>query len=175
MLDSGMLRPKKSLLAVFGLTRHTERVAPTHRAESRARTARSRRASIGGHRIVGRRTYFDRDESSRKRSRLCRSCCPTRIVAGSRRASTPSTPRRSPAGPRTGSRSPGAKTARSTPASATRAPPAAIWAARCCFDYHVTLGPREDGYPIRAQSCMPGARRRGLHVDVPVHGQRRRS
>nr|MBA3297496.1 hypothetical protein [Acidobacteriota bacterium] len=27
LLDSGMLRPKKSLLAVFGLTRHTDRVA----------------------------------------------------------------------------------------------------------------------------------------------------
>ena len=26
VLDSGMLRPKKSLLAVFGLTRHVERV-----------------------------------------------------------------------------------------------------------------------------------------------------
>ena len=34
VLESGMLRPKKSLLAVFGVTRHVERVRRADRSES---------------------------------------------------------------------------------------------------------------------------------------------
>ena len=34
VLDSGMLRPKKSQLAVFGLTRHTDRAAQAYRSRS---------------------------------------------------------------------------------------------------------------------------------------------
>ena len=52
VLESGMLRPKKSLLAVFGVTRHIDRVRPTEGVESRAKTVRSCRASTAGRRIA---------------------------------------------------------------------------------------------------------------------------
>ena len=48
VLDSGMLRPKKSLLAVFGVTRHVDRVRTLTRAvpceNCRSRRCQYRRA-----------------------------------------------------------------------------------------------------------------------------------
>ena len=52
VLESGMLRPKKSLLAVFGLTRHVDRVRRLTRSRAVRELLVRRRASTGARRIA---------------------------------------------------------------------------------------------------------------------------
>jgi hypothetical protein len=135
-LDSGMLRPKKSLLALFGLTRHTDRV----------------------------RRLVDLVP--------CENCsfrgCQFRR-APYRRGST--APRR----PAAGTTSPGYginrkalqrwAAERLTLTSDGRGGIEAIFrydgttcsnmGRKLTFHYRVSLGPRDEGYPIRDQSCRP--------------------
>ena len=55
VMDSGMLRPKKSLLAVFGITQARRPRAAADRVSPRARTVRICRVSIGARRTGGHR------------------------------------------------------------------------------------------------------------------------
>ena len=150
VLDSGMLRPKKSLLAVFGLTR-----------ARRSRAAADRSGAV-------------RELLVRPLPVPPRAVRPRAAPIAQRRASTPTatqpprtasrlTPTRSTRqrqgaaalGRRAADARRAATTAPSTRCSATKARPAATWAARCAFDYQVKLGPRDEGYPIREQRCDP--------------------
>ena len=74
VLDSGMLRPKKSLLAVFGLTRHADRVAPAHRAQS-LRKLFVPAVPVSAGAVLGARRSSSITTSSPRRSRFWRSCC----------------------------------------------------------------------------------------------------
>ena len=80
-----------------------------------------------------------------------------------------------PLGRRTAHAHATSRTARSTRCFATKARLAPISAGRLLFDYHVTLGTAEDGYPIQRAIVRPAPGDDGLQVDVPVHGQPRLS
>ena len=103
VLESGMLRPKKSLLAVFGLTQHTERVrrltdlVPCENCSLDAVPVPPGAVRAGAPQPseVGVAAGVDAsDEPSRTRSPSSRRSTRTR--------STPSTPRRCAAGPTSG-------------------------------------------------------------------------
>ena len=148
VLQSGMLQPKKSLLAVFGLTRHTDRV--------RRLTDLSPCENCSFIGCQYRRSPYRR----------------------ARRATTPELPPRRESSRRTSIRSSRHATysvslkalqrwsrERLTIATSGRRQVDAVFryeGTTCTnmgrplkFHYHVTLGPREDGYPIREQSCGP--------------------
>ncbi len=141
VFESGMLRPKKSLLAVFGITRHLDRV--------------QRLTDLVP----------------------CESCsyatCQFRRVPYGRAAARDRAPRRGEA-------------AAATPVYGTSTKALKRWAderltlqtsgdgtvdalfryegttcsnmgRRLAFDYRVVLGSRDEGYPIRSQSCRPAA------------------
>jgi hypothetical protein len=141
VFESGMLRPKKSLLAVFGITRHLDRV--------------QRLTDLVP----------------------CESCsyatCQFRRVPYGRAAARGGAPRRGEA-------------AAATPVYGTSTKALKRWAderltlqtsgdgtvdalfryegttcsnmgRRLAFDYRVVLGSRDEGYPIRSQSCRPAA------------------
>jgi hypothetical protein len=139
VLDSGMLRPKKSLLAVFGVTRHTDRVrrlselvpcencsfencqfrrAPYSRgvAVSAARRAASSEAPVYGLGLKALRRWAD--------ERLSMTTAEDGSIEALFRYD-------------------------GTTCSNMGQP--------LTFHYRVTLGPRDDGYPIRDQSCRPAA------------------
>lgn len=142
VLESGMLRPKKSLLAVFGLTRHVDRVRPLSGlipcencsfAPCQFRRAPYARAGVpvaaaGTDSAAGGLTpvYQTSPRALRR-------------WAGERLRLTP--------------RSDGSVDAvfrydGSTCSNMGRA---------LAFEYHVTIGPRGEGFPIRAQACRPAA------------------
>jgi hypothetical protein len=145
VLESGMLRPKKSLLAVFGVTPHIDRVRPLTElspCEScsfaacqfrRAPYRRSRRAANVEVPLAGDADPLSRDVRysaslkalqrwSRERLTFARKE-DGRIAATFRYEGTTCTNMGRP----------------------------------LQFHYHVTLGRREEGYPILEQSCAPAA------------------
>ena len=139
VLESGMLRPKKSLLAVFGLTRHTDRVGrladlvPCNRcsfAECQFRRAPYGRATDG------------------PATRPVRSGAP---VAPAYATSTKALARWASE----------RLTLTSTPQGTIDAlfrydgTTCSNMGHTLAFLYRVTLGPREAGYPIQHQSCIP--------------------
>ncbi|MGB7133739.1 MAG: hypothetical protein WBD46_00510 [Acidobacteriaceae bacterium] len=141
-LESGMLRPKKTQLAVFGLTRHTDRVqrlTELNPCESctfgpcRYRRAPYRRAPRSCGEPVPAMAVLDRDaEYSVNRRALARwaaqrltltACDDGSLNAVFRYDGTTCTNMGRP----------------------------------LAFDYRVKLGPRSEGYPIREQHCAPAA------------------
>ena len=158
VLDSGALRPKKSLIAVFGLTRHVDRLThlrdlvPCERcsfAPCQYRRAPYRR---GAPRSMAR--AFDE---------------PAYDEAGDASAAIEPAPILDPSAAYTVNR----KALRRWAAerlTLTRRDDGSIdalfrYEGTTCtnmgrplhFDYHVHLGPRGDGYPIRTQRCRPAA------------------
>jgi hypothetical protein len=142
-LDSGMLRPKKTLLAVFGLTRHAERLGrltglvPCENCSfgpCQYRRAPYRGAGRPfGEQVPAQRAVLDRDaEYSVNRKALKRwtqerlslaECEDGSLEAVFRYDGTTCTNMGRP----------------------------------LTFLYHVKLGPRAEGYPIREQRCVPAA------------------
>jgi hypothetical protein len=132
VFESGMLRPKKSLLAVFGVTRHVDRVRPLtdlspcencsfgpcqYRRAPYRRSAAASPASAGA-------AYKTSEKALRRWSRERLTLDPQadgRVKATFRYDGTTCTNMGRP----------------------------------LQFHYHVTLGRREDGYPILEQSCGP--------------------
>jgi len=138
VLDSGMLRPKKSLLAVFGVTRHVDRVraladlSPCERCSyvpcqfRRAPYRRSQRpASEGPISPLGHDATYSVNVKALQRWSRERLTIDTgedgSVAAMFRYDGTTCTNMGRP----------------------------------LQFHYHVRLGPREDGYPILEQSCGP--------------------
>ncbi|HXG56496.1 MAG TPA: hypothetical protein VNJ03_14055 [Vicinamibacterales bacterium] len=150
LLDSGMLRPKKSLLAVFGVTRHTDRVRrltgliPCENCSLAAcqyRRAPYRRARTPA---AFETSAIDRDTAD-EAAPLDRNASYSVSVKALQRWSED---RLSIA-----SRPDGGVDAifryEGTTCTNTGRP--------LEFHYHVGLGPREEGYPIREQRCGPAA------------------
>jgi hypothetical protein len=131
VMDSGMLRPKKSLLAVFGLTRHVERVrrltdlspcANCSFTPCQYRRAPYRRAQAAGGDARYSVSLKALERWSDERLTMTRQSDGT-IDAVFRYEGTTCTNMGRP----------------------------------LKFDYRVTMGPREEGYPIREQRCEPAA------------------
>ena len=142
-LDSGMLRPRKAMLAVFGLTRHTGRLRSLHElvpcercsfGPCQYRRAPYRRAPRPfGETVAARAPVLDRDaEYSVNRRALqrwakerltMRTCPDGSLDAVFRYDGTTCTNMGRP----------------------------------LAFEYNVKLGPRAEGYPIREQRCAPAA------------------
>jgi hypothetical protein len=136
VLDSGMLRPKKSLLAVFGVTRHVDRVRPLTELSPcencsfapcefrRAPYRRSQPAAMPAPTVVAAASYTVNAKALQRWSRE-RLTLQTRedgsVAALFRYDGTTCTNMGRP----------------------------------LVFHYHVRLGRREDGYPILEQSCEP--------------------
>jgi hypothetical protein len=136
VLDSGMLRPKKSLLAVFGVTRHIDRVRPLSELSPcencsyapcqfrRAPYRHSQPATISSQPVAAITSYTVNVKALQRWSRE-RLTVETRengsIAALFRYDGTTCTNMGRP----------------------------------LVFHYHVKLGRREDGYPILEQSCGP--------------------
>jgi hypothetical protein len=155
VLESGMLRPKKSLLAVFGVTRHVDRVrrltdlipcencsfqtcqyrrTPYRRAPQ---AVNPELAAMGGERTVGVEETpavpLDRDGKYSVNAKALRRWSDERLSV-ERRAD--------------GSVDAIFRYEGTTCTNMGRL---------LQFQYRVTLGPRTDGYPIRAQHCAPAA------------------
>ena len=136
VLDSGMLRPKKSLLAVFGVTRHIDRVRPLSELSPcencsfgpcqfrRAPYRHSRPAAMSAPPVTAAVSYSVNAKALQRWSRE-RLTLETRedgsVAALFRYDGTTCTNMGRP----------------------------------LVFHYHVRLGRREDGYPILEQSCGP--------------------
>ena len=143
VLDSGMLRPKKTLLAVFGLTRHVERLRPLTSlipCEScsfgpcQYRRAPYRRAP----RAVGERI-----------SELARAAvldANARYSVNRKALQRWADERLSLHEAADGSLSAVFRYEGTTCTNMGRP---------LAFDYHIALGPRDEGYPIREQRCAP--------------------
>jgi hypothetical protein len=153
VLDSGMLRPKKSLLAVFGLTRHVERVqrltgltpcencsylpcqyrrSPYRRAPLTANPELSALAPAADAEAAPAPTPpLDRDGRYTVNTKALQRWSQERLTLC----------KRADGGVEATFRYEG-----TTCTNMGRA---------LKFDYRVTLGPPEDGYPIREQRCAP--------------------
>jgi hypothetical protein len=175
VLESGMPRPKKTLLAVFGLTRHTERLRPLTSlipCEScpfgpcQFRRAPYRRAPRAfGEQVSGGQAVLDANgRYSVQRRALARWAAERLSLRAGNDGSLDAVFRYE-----------------GTTCTNMGRPLA--------FDYHVKLGPREEGYPIREQRCEPAAGDTGhMHMcqyiadgdrlmsaieeEKPLHGQR---
>jgi len=148
LLDSGMLRPKKSLLAVFGLTRHTDRVrrltdlSPCENCSfvacqyRRSPYRRAQRASdpelpaMTGDAAVE-TAPLDREASYSVSLKALQRWSEERLSIATRTDGTVDAVFRY----------------EGTTCTNTGRP--------LQFHYHVTLGPRDEGYPIREQWCGP--------------------
>jgi hypothetical protein len=144
VLDSGMLRPKKSLLAVFGLTSHTDRV--------RRLTDLSPCENCSFAACQYRRAPYRRglQPGAREHSALAGQAAP---LDGAARYSVSLKALR---------RWSAERLSISTRADGTLDAVFRYEGTTCTnmgrpleFHYHVTLGPRSEGYPIREQSCRP--------------------
>jgi hypothetical protein len=183
VLDSGALQPKKSLLAVFGLTRHTERLAHLrdlvpcercaftpcqyrrvpYRRDALRSTARSFDEPVGGDAVA--EAPLAAGAPYTVNARALRRWARERLTLTRRDdGSTDALFRYE-----------------GTTCSNMGYP--------LRFDYHVRLGPRRDGYPIRAQRCAPAAEDTGhtrmcsyqgmgdalielVATDTPLRGER---
>jgi hypothetical protein len=145
VLGSGMLRPKKSLLAVFGITRHSERVRRLTElvpcegcsfARCQFRRAPYRRTAVAG-------AGAPRVE----------------VAQGARAYATSTKALRRWAAERLSLRPSGNGT---VDALFRYDGTTCSNMGRClAFYYRVVLGPREEGYPIRDQACAPAPGDRG--------------
>lgn len=154
VLESGMLRPKKSLLAVFGVTRHRDRVArltDLNPCESCAFLAcQYRRAPYQG---VTR--CFNRDEIVQTRQILSQLLPEALVLVREARYSV----NRQALARWSQSRLTLIEHENGTIDAVFR------YEGTTCsnmgrplfFDYHVTLGPRENGHILCAMSCKPAA------------------
>lgn len=142
VFESGMLRPKKTLLAAFGLTRHTERLQkltnliPCERCSfgpcqyRRAPYRTSPRAT--GERVQLRAHAIDRNAQYRTNKKALGLWAKDRLTLHTE--------------------ADGRVTAEFRYDGTT----CTNMGRPLAFVYHVELGPREDGYPIRTQRCLPG-------------------
>jgi hypothetical protein len=148
VLESGALRPKKSLIAVFGLTRHVERFADLRELVPCQRCAFSpcqfRRAPY--RRGVRRSTARSFDEPTRAdEPALAQGAAYTVNARALRRWATERLTLTAQADGSTDAVFRYEGTTCSNMGHPLR------------FEYHVRIGPRGDGYPIRAQRCAPAA------------------
>ncbi len=155
VLESGMLRPKKSLLAVFGVTRHVDRVrrltdlipcencsfltcqyrrTPYRRAPQ---AADPELAAMGGERTAEAEATpivpLDRDAKYSVNTKALQRWSDERVSMEHRADGTVDAIFRYEGTTCTNMGRP------------------------LQFQYHVTLGPRDQGYPIREQRCAPAA------------------
>jgi hypothetical protein len=139
VMDSGMLMPKKSLLAVFGVTRHTERVRRLSElvpCESCSfETCQFRRAP-----------YARADLAGRARGRGRQNTSNAVYTLGTTALRRWAAERVSIATAGDGSIEALFRYDGTTCSNMGRP---------LAFHYRVTLGPREEGYPIREQVCTP--------------------
>ena len=143
VFESGMLRPKKTLLAVFGLTRHTEQLqrltslVPCERCAfgpCQYRRAPYRRAPrVAGEQVPRRIAALDEDAEYSVNRRALKRWAEERL---SMRALDD------------GSIEAVFRYDGTTCTNMGRP---------LAFDYSVKLGPRAEGYPIREQRCAPAA------------------
>ena len=147
VLDSGMLRPKKTLLAVFGLTRHTDRLrkltelVPCENcsySSCQYRRAPYRRAQPGNGDGASRVDILDADVLNSDaeysvNTRALKRWAEERLALETRDDGTIDAQFRYDG-----------TTCTNMGRSLT-------------FQYHVKLGPRADGYPIQEQRCTPAA------------------
>jgi hypothetical protein len=138
VLDSGMLRPKKTLLAVFGLTRHTDRLrrltelvpcencsyAPCQYRRVSYRRAAKPEAPV-------RASVLDREADYSVNTKALRRWAEERLSVETREDGTVDLLFRYDG---------------TTCTNMGRS---------LSFHYHVKLGPRAEGYPIREQRCTP--------------------
>ncbi|MEO5820541.1 MAG: hypothetical protein ABIT71_08545 [Vicinamibacteraceae bacterium] len=148
VLESGALRPKKSLIAVFGLTRHVERLThlrdlvPCERCAftpCQYRRAPYRRGAL-------RSTARAFDEPSRADEPVLDAAAAYTVNA---RALRRWAAERLTLTPRDDGSTDALFRYEGTTCSNMGYP--------LRFEYHVRLGPRRDGYPIDGQRCVPAA------------------
>jgi hypothetical protein len=144
VLASGMLRPKKSLLAVFGVTRHVGRVRPLTDLSPCGNCSfgpcQFRRAPYRGRRRTSSELPLPADRDASPLSADARYTVGAKALARWRRE----------------------RLTLETRQDGTIAAVFRYEGTTCTnmgrplqFHYHVTLGRREDGYPIQSQSCGP--------------------
>ena len=144
VLESGMLRPKKTLLAVFGLTRHTERLrrltdlVPCENCSytpCQYRRAPYRRALPSANRqeVSPRIAVLDHQAAYSVNSKALKRWAEERLSIDTREDGSIDAMFRYDG-----------TTCTNMGRSLT-------------FDYSVKLGPRAEGYPIREQRCAPAA------------------
>jgi hypothetical protein len=145
VLESGMLRPKKSLLAVFGLTRHVDRV---RRLSDLIPCENCSYANC-----QFRRVPYGRAGSSGGAPRRSEAPRPAPAYATSTRALKRWTAERL-----TLQRSDDGTVDALFRYEGTTC---SNLGRRLAFDYRVVLGPRDEGYPIQSQSCTPAQQEDG--------------
>ena len=152
VLESGMLRPKKALLAVFGVTRHVDRVrrltdlvpcdncsfltcqyrrSPYRRSPQAANPELSALGAGEGEEHAPQPLPLDRDAKYTVNGKALQRWCDERLSIAHRTDGTIDAVFRYEG------------TTCTNMGRALR------------FQYRVTLGPREEGYPIRYQHCAP--------------------
>ncbi len=154
VLESGMLRPKKSLLAVFGLTRHVDRVrrltdlVPCDNCSFQGcqfrRVPYRRAPEASDPELVARVDAGDPEDATPRGSDAT-------TPAPSYSVSTKALRRWTAERLQIARRADGGidATFRYDGTTCTN------MGRPLHFEYHVTLGPREQGYPIRRQRCRP--------------------
>lgn len=147
VLESGMLRPKKSLLAVFGLTRHAGRVRPLSQLSPCENCS-----YIGCHyrRSPYRRIQQAADPELRASAAAATDDLPL-VRDAAYTVSVKALERWSAERLSLAVRSDGSIEALFQYDGTT----CTNMGRPLRFHYHVTLGSRQDGYPIRGQSCNP--------------------
>jgi hypothetical protein len=142
--DSGMLRPKKSLLAVFGLTPHVDRVRRLTDLNPCERCAFGR--------CQYRRSPYRRGQRVSNGDSAVRDAPSAPLTPGARYS----------VGLKALKRWSAERLAIATRTDGTVDATFRYEGTTCTnmgrplhFHYHVTLGPRDEGYPIREQSCQP--------------------
>lgn len=150
VLDSGMLRPKKSLLAIFGVTRHTERVARLSELVPCQRCSftpcQFRRAPYGRAAAGGARPTADVAKLEQPARPYATNTKALRRWAAERLSITTN-----------GDGTVDALFRYDGTTCSNMGRPLA-------FHYRVALGPRAEGYPIREQSCAPAQGDRGYEA-----------
>jgi hypothetical protein len=141
--DSGMLRPKKTLLAVFGLTRHTERLrrltelVPCENCSfgpcQYRRAPYQRAPRLWGEQFPARVAVLDQDAEYSVNRKALKRWAEERLSIHANQD---------------GSLSIVFRYEGTTCTNMGRS---------LAFDYHVSLGPRAQGYPILEQRCTPAA------------------
>lgn len=155
VLESGALRPKKSLIAVFGLTRHVDRLAhlrelvPCERcsfAPCQYRRAPYRRGALRSTaRALDEPNPGDQPDDAAGEPVLDRAAAYTVNARALRRWAA----ERLTLTPRADGSTDALFRYEGTTCSNMGHP--------LRFEYHVRLGPRQDGYPIVGQRCVPAA------------------
>jgi hypothetical protein len=149
VLDSGMPRPKKSLLAVFGLTRHLDRVA---RLTDLVPCTNCSYAPCRFRRAPYRRSRIPSEVQSPPAPIATPQPAPIRYTTNLKAIKRWASERLTLEPREDGGIDALFRFEGSTCSNMGRA---------LQFHYHVTLGPKEQGYPIRAQRCEPAPQDQG--------------